>query len=344
MNFSRFLKSKAPDPPTIETEPIVAYRSWRLVESPEGVPLLYSVIQDYVWAPREPARGDVESAVGIFSFKRVEDARSYLGDGSLLGEVSLWGTVIEHRDGYRAEFGYPKRLFVDSQFDASLILRLEDTYGVPIEIKEDWPDTRPFYSSNLSAGIMEVCADIEYDHEPLKPNTLLFCIPLGQQSQDCDGAVITKDQTLTSMLMPGQLQAPERFLLRGIRLIFFENGIPLPITDPLYWNSFFNLQIGYKSYWRSLCGIIADPGLVMQNTDWTKIAVDQRLNLLSRSEFHLDGPGFTLPNNAGVEAIQGVMIEQQQPFCAKIQLGINQKYEKRSVLCCLTGMKMRAVI
>ena len=32
----------------------------------------------------------------------------------VLGEVALWGTIIEHRDGYRAEFGYPLRLSVPS--------------------------------------------------------------------------------------------------------------------------------------------------------------------------------------------------------------------------------------
>ena len=27
------------------------------------------------------------------------------------GEINLWGKVIEHEDGYRAQFGYPKRLW-----------------------------------------------------------------------------------------------------------------------------------------------------------------------------------------------------------------------------------------
>ena len=27
------------------------------------------------------------------------------------GEINLWGKVVEHDDGYRAQFGYPKRLW-----------------------------------------------------------------------------------------------------------------------------------------------------------------------------------------------------------------------------------------
>src|SRR5262249_35310810 len=29
----------------------------------------------------------------------------------IYGEINLWGKVIEHEDGYRAQFGYPKRLW-----------------------------------------------------------------------------------------------------------------------------------------------------------------------------------------------------------------------------------------
>lgn len=34
----------------------------------------------------------------------------------LLGEVSLWGKIIEHEDGFRAQFAYPRRFFY-SEFE-----------------------------------------------------------------------------------------------------------------------------------------------------------------------------------------------------------------------------------
>jgi hypothetical protein len=35
--------------------------------------------------------------------------------GSIYGELYLWGTVVEHEQGWRAQFGYPKRFVVPSE-------------------------------------------------------------------------------------------------------------------------------------------------------------------------------------------------------------------------------------
>jgi hypothetical protein len=34
--------------------------------------------------------------------------------GSIHGEVNLWGSVVEHEQGFRAEFAYPKTLYLSS--------------------------------------------------------------------------------------------------------------------------------------------------------------------------------------------------------------------------------------
>jgi hypothetical protein len=54
----------------------------------------------------------------------------------VVGEVSLWGTVIPGQHGYRAQYAYPKRLCVFERVadaDPALLLALAD-YGVPVEV------------------------------------------------------------------------------------------------------------------------------------------------------------------------------------------------------------------
>ena len=93
---------------------IIAYRAWRVFEPHwwwKGDDRLHSVLmQHYVWAPDEPASGDVRTH-GIYSFRNVvrsEADYSYsLSDNGLLlfGKVKIWGEIVEHENGYRSQFG-----------------------------------------------------------------------------------------------------------------------------------------------------------------------------------------------------------------------------------------------
>jgi hypothetical protein len=49
------------------------------------------------------------------------------------GEINLWGKVIEHQDGYRAQFGYPKRLWCTPAIEP-LAGWIGYVYGVPCEV------------------------------------------------------------------------------------------------------------------------------------------------------------------------------------------------------------------
>jgi hypothetical protein len=49
------------------------------------------------------------------------------------GEINLWGKVIEHEDGYRAQFGYPKRLWCTPAIEP-LAGWIGYVYGVPCEV------------------------------------------------------------------------------------------------------------------------------------------------------------------------------------------------------------------
>ena len=108
--------------------PVVGYRVWRWnatgLRSLNGEP----------WLPGRPlaaecrvaAHGTRVKAVhgpyglpqpactcGVYAAKNIEHLRQsgYEGRG-IHGEVYLWGTVVEHRLGWRAQFAYPKSLFL----------------------------------------------------------------------------------------------------------------------------------------------------------------------------------------------------------------------------------------
>jgi len=105
-------------------EPIVAWRTWtlgrsRLAERPLLLPIAGP---GSPWVPREPARascrrrgvhgGVVPGArcrCGLHATDELEPLRR-AREPTVLGRVALWGRVIEHEHGYRAEYGYPQRL------------------------------------------------------------------------------------------------------------------------------------------------------------------------------------------------------------------------------------------
>lgn len=93
---------------------IIGHRIWRVTTSG----LLQSYVQETIWPPNEPlhASGKVEDhgILGIWAFKTHQRASQngheaatsqYLSGGALaIGSVYLWGDVVEHTDGYRAEW------------------------------------------------------------------------------------------------------------------------------------------------------------------------------------------------------------------------------------------------
>lgn len=87
---------------------LIAYRGWRVMENKKGVnPMLYAVAWDKMYTG--PARHDSDKpgfheSNGHYAvpLKHLEEAyQGYRCDA--LGRVSLYGTVIEHTRGYRAQ-------------------------------------------------------------------------------------------------------------------------------------------------------------------------------------------------------------------------------------------------
>lgn len=63
---------------------------------------------DVVWGPGEPMEGKTKSRSehnGVYAYKLLRDfLKQHSGDLDVYGKVALWGDVIEHELGYRAEF------------------------------------------------------------------------------------------------------------------------------------------------------------------------------------------------------------------------------------------------
>ena len=111
---------------------IIGHRGWRIKNG-----LLVSIFKsEHVWRPDEPMRGDVSGEYGVHAFNNpylvatyVAETKAYaqsmhqvymqaaLRPGGIInipeiefggifafGTVAMWGEVIEHSRGYRAEF------------------------------------------------------------------------------------------------------------------------------------------------------------------------------------------------------------------------------------------------
>jgi hypothetical protein len=149
-------------------EPIEAWRVWRVVAGKDGWYGLGSIVKPTLWPAGEPLAAEClrTSPLRTLLGRRRRAARlvpdercecgiygagldlldQYLNEwiprssvARVLGEVSLWGKVIECERGFRASHAYPLRIFVP--VDASLhpYHRREDivaglsAYGVPVE-------------------------------------------------------------------------------------------------------------------------------------------------------------------------------------------------------------------
>lgn len=83
---------------------IIAWRGWRVRR--DG--FLQSMSADAVWPPDEPMDGNVKSLkdhCGVYAYKKAKDFLASHSDTlDIYGRVALWGDVIEHELGYRAEY------------------------------------------------------------------------------------------------------------------------------------------------------------------------------------------------------------------------------------------------
>jgi hypothetical protein len=115
---------------------IVGWRSWR-------VPCFGDDLRSFngeLWPVRKALRATCRNGApecckgeyctcGLYAWKhRISLIENQSVANSLFGEVWLWGKIIEHEKGYRAEYSYPKS-FVNSGPDARRLARI---YGVKL--------------------------------------------------------------------------------------------------------------------------------------------------------------------------------------------------------------------
>lgn len=141
-------------------EPLVGWRAWKVwapLSGSDSCPTLSSVILDTPWTPRrkaiaehsfdlsEKCRGLVKESCscGIYAFKYLADAFAYLvryRDGLLgmsvevaLGQVSLWGRVIECERGFKAQFAYPRHIYLPASF-SRFVPNVRSGFGVAVGV------------------------------------------------------------------------------------------------------------------------------------------------------------------------------------------------------------------
>jgi hypothetical protein len=111
--------------------PIVGYRVWQW----DGAGL--KSLNGVQWHPREALTSECrtqrchqapqsECTCGVYASKSLDHLRR-LGytERRICGEVSLWGTVVEHVEGWRAQFAYPRNFAVPLSVVPLAMSRLE---------------------------------------------------------------------------------------------------------------------------------------------------------------------------------------------------------------------------
>src|SRR5215469_15252076 len=99
--------------------PVVGYRTWLF--GPHSPPL--ASLNGEFWYPNQKLQAVCKRSVkhtpphadcscGIYAAKSFDHLREIGYVAGVRGEVYLWGTVVEHRLGWRAQFAYPKTLVV----------------------------------------------------------------------------------------------------------------------------------------------------------------------------------------------------------------------------------------
>lgn len=160
---------------------VTGWRAWVVRETVAG-PRLGSVLHDLLWAAGTPALAacrqeedpfaerlpphPVPSLVcncGFHAARDPVDAFSYLRGRDeagticrILGEVALWGHVVETESGWRASHAYPARLYVADRAVADALA----VYGVPIvsppcglRSASSTPDSSGWWKTSSSSAV-----------------------------------------------------------------------------------------------------------------------------------------------------------------------------------------------
>lgn len=104
-------------------DPIEGWRAWRLMRTADGGVTLGSLFSpEERWPARRAMRAvcavegsyhrapAAECRCGYYAYAHRERLAGASRRAAVIGSVSMWGSVVGHDFGYRAEFAYPQRL------------------------------------------------------------------------------------------------------------------------------------------------------------------------------------------------------------------------------------------
>ena len=146
---------ESPLPVELSDEPLVGWRCWFAL--PHELLLRPILKRGLAWKPREPVEAICPEHLHEVPFDDAEKCRCGIwtvchpmlldeigwtsapprGVGKLpgimvVGEVSLWGKIVQHARGWRASMAYPRHLYAFTD-DPLIAQTLRERYGVPVE-------------------------------------------------------------------------------------------------------------------------------------------------------------------------------------------------------------------
>lgn|SRR5262245_1177049 len=133
-------------------ESLVGWRLWSSFDPNTGG--LKALANNYYWMPGKtlaarcdscgsPAKPAFNNHVGMYAFKNLLELVKQDGGGftssrwsvhgsPIVGQVYLWGTILDCEFGYRAQFAYPKALLIQHITDEHLQM-LRKLWRIPVD-------------------------------------------------------------------------------------------------------------------------------------------------------------------------------------------------------------------
>lgn len=153
------------------TEPIVGWRRWHVRQEGTQAWLAPMFQGESVWPVRHPMRAVCGKPQRFHESARPVGIAPHCDCGIhayhhpwqmsvaapfVMGSVFLWGRVFCHQHGYRAEYAYPKELWVHESLDAEIVRSLGE-YGVPVHVikSQSLPlsNIPPLFTINTSGNV-----------------------------------------------------------------------------------------------------------------------------------------------------------------------------------------------
>jgi hypothetical protein len=201
---------------------------WRKFAVRDRGRLLVSAMHPIPWRSADPGEAvciadhelvshvcpDLRCTCGFYAYKRHDDGVQH-GQGVVLAQVKLWGRVVEHVHGYRAERMRIAALFVKS--GTASVRALTDRYQVPVtEGEESWILENPSASSPSNPYPNQFQNPQWYQNPTYYPVNPAFLNPYGPVSNSSQASLLAQQQmqvlsqqvTLMQQAIANQTQTP----------------------------------------------------------------------------------------------------------------------------------------